>query len=316
MYVKYAGIGRLLKLHRRVLQKGDSLRRFRVILLGMFCTALLCSVTACERSQTVATVGPEQITDKELRDAFKRKADFLGVNSITPEMKKDVLNLRIERALTYLYARDQGMQAQQDRFQEMTREMTDSEKKENLKAINEQLLIEQARQEVLKDVAVTPQDVELYYREHENNFRVPDRYKVYLVKVSEDNADHVLAMARKDPEAFDDMSLNTETAELKQLNKIARLTPKDMFPEEMGPYLEKMKEGDIEGPVQTARGLFLFKLVEKESARVQTLQEVSPLIKQVLLKQKREAKLESWYEQQKKKYPVKVLVKDLVSIDR
>ncbi|NIV39253.1 MAG: hypothetical protein GWN58_60540 [Anaerolineae bacterium] len=84
----------------------------------------------------------------------------------------------------------------------------------------------------------------------------------------------------------------------------------------MVPHLERMKVGDIEGPVETPRGIFLFKLVDREPARLMSLQEATPAIERILLKQKKEATLKGWFMQQREKYPVKVYVADLDRIGR
>ncbi len=217
------------------------MKRFSSILL-VFCAALLVfPIAACEKKETadvedvppgtIAMVGPETITVDEMSDAFRKQADFLGVENITPEMKQDLLTRRIERMLAWLYARDQGMQVPPEKFEERTADMSKAEIQERLDGINEQLLIEQVWQGVLNGVAVTQEEIEEYYQGNKDDFRVPDLYRVYLVKVTEERADHVLQMSRKDPSSFDDMALKTLTDEvLKRINQNAVLSPKGCVP--------------------------------------------------------------------------------------
>jgi parvulin-like peptidyl-prolyl isomerase len=300
------------------LLKGGPVKRFNLILLSMLILVYAVLFSACEkeRPDVVATVGPEKITVDELRDAYTRKAQLLGVNSITPEMKRDVLDLMIERAVVHQYALQQGMKVSQDKLQERTSNLKPEELETMKKDIQRQLLIEQARAEIVKDVGVSNEDVENYYQEHKEEFSLPERYKVYIVKVKEERAAHVLQEAKQDPAAFDDMALNTSSAELRQINKNARLTPKESFPEEMWQNLKKMKKGSIAGPVEAARGMFLYKLIDREPAHLQSIEEVSSRIKHFLLEKKKDEEFNKWFGQEKERFPVKMYVQDLESLDR
>jgi len=299
-------------------QEGGILKQFKIFCLCVINLLLVISLTACEkeRSGVVAEVGSEKITENELLDAFQRKADLLGINGITPEMKQEVLDLMIERSIMYLYAKEQGMKVPEKELVKKSSELTPDEAAKQRKAIQRQLLIQMAWSEITKDEAITSEEVEDYYRGHQQEFSLPDRYKVYLVKVDKDNAGHVLVKAKEDPQAFNDMALNTSSPELVKINENAPFTPKEGFPDEMAPLLERVQKGDIAGPVDVARGLFIFKLVDKEPAHIQSLPEVSTRIKHTLAEQKRNEKFKTWYDKAKEKYKIKIFVQDLGTLDK
>lgn len=269
------------------------------------------AVFACGDGRVVATVDSEKITCEELKDVSRRRAVLLGVEALPPGEERKVLDLLIKREVAYLFAREEGIKADDKALKEAMKGLSFFERLKQKKQIEKNLLLERVRKRAAGAVKVSRKEIEEYYSSHIDEFSRPETYKIYLVKVDEERAFHVLSKAKKQPEAFDDMALRTETPGLRRINSNAPYTPREGFPDEMQPFLDRMEIGDIAGPVHVKRGIFLFKLVDKRPPYVKPLKEAYFEIEHLVAAQKEEEAFERWYSLNRKNYSIEIRSKEL-----
>jgi parvulin-like peptidyl-prolyl isomerase len=69
-----------------------------------------------------------------------------------------------------------------------------------------------------------------------------------------------------------------------------------------------MNIGDIEGPIDVKRGMFIFKLVDKKPESVQSFEEVYIEMEHFLTAQKKKESFERWYEGIKGNYDISIII--------
>jgi peptidyl-prolyl cis-trans isomerase C len=269
------------------------------------------AVFSCGDGRVVATVDSEKITYEDLKDVSQRRAGLLGVEALPPGEEQKVLDLMIKREVAYLFAKEKGIKADDKAVEEAMKGLSFLDRLKHKKEIEKNLLLERVRERAAGAVRVSRKEIEEYYSSHMDEFSRPETYRVYLVKVEEERAFHVLSRAKRQPEAFDDMALRTETPGLRRINSNAPYTPKDGFPDEMQPFLDRMEIGDIAGPVNVKRGIFLFKLVDKRPPYVRPLKEAYFEIEHLVVAQKEEEAFERWYILKRKSYRIEIRSKEL-----
>jgi len=267
---------------------------------------------SCDNTPLAAVVGTEKITLAEFNGLCQNRAQLLNVASLSREEKRKVLEVLVQRELVYLHAVKNKLTISEAEFEQAAKlrsfaglSKADREKK---------LLFDKVRRSVTGNVSATRPEIEGYYQAHKKEYSLPERYRVYLVKVSEAEATHVLKNLKKNPAAFDDMALKRGTSDLQEVNQQAPYTPLDQFPEEMAPALRTMKIGEIAGPVAVKKGTYLFKLIGRQKASAKNLVDVYAELSHLLSAEKQDAAFGRWYDTIKGSYNVEIRVKDLVSI--
>jgi peptidyl-prolyl cis-trans isomerase C len=262
-------------------------------------------VLACSEGQVVATVDSSRIMLEELEELSAVKADRLGLDALSPEQRREVLDFMIQREVVYLHARISGAGMPEEKLTNALEELSFLDRLRYRKRVEKTIVLEEKKKEFAGGPA-SDAEVRRYYEEHREDFTRPALFKVYLVRVGEGEVRHVLSKARQDPEAFDDMALRTESAEIVRINENAPYTKKGDFPEEMWPFLDRMEVGDIEGPVVVKRGMFLFKLVDKKPPEAMSLGDAYFEIQHLILAKRGEDAFREWYDGVRDDYAVQV----------
>jgi hypothetical protein len=246
-------------------------------------------VLACSEGQVVATVDSSRIMLEELEELSAVKADRLGLDALSPEQRREVLDFMIQREVVYLHARISGAGMPEEKLTNALEELSFLDRLRYRKRVEKTIVLEEKKKEFAGGPA-SDAEVRRYYEEHREDFTRPALFKVY----------------RQDPEAFDDMALRTESAEIVRINENAPYTKKEDFPEEMWPFLERMEVGDIEGPVAVKRGTFLCKLVDKRPPEAMSLGDAYFEIQHLILAKRGEDAFREWYDGVRDDYAVQV----------
>lgn len=273
--------------------------------------AFLVFAASCSEQQLVATVDSQKITRAAFEKYSAARAELLGVPSLSSEERRKVLDDMIKREIAILHAVKNGAAATDEELEEAKKNPRNAGR--SRKELERMVIYDKARRAITGASMATRKEIQAYYSSHKEEFSVPAAYRVYLVKVNAPDAAHVLQQVKKDPEAFDDMALETSPADLKDMNRQAQLTPADQFPDEMVPFLKKMQIGEIGGPIKVKRGVFLFKLLERRRSVARPLVDVYTEIAHLITAERGEQVFETWYNSVKKEYNVQILAKELQS---
>jgi parvulin-like peptidyl-prolyl isomerase len=280
----------------------------RIVYRALISLLAIVFVFSCDSMNVVATVDSEKIALKEFEEVSMRKARLLGVESLNQAQKQDVLDALIQREIVYLDSVEKGLKVTDKEIKEESKDLSLFDRLRYKKVIQKNIMLEKAKQRFVGSGKVSEKELKKYYESHKAEFTMPVLYKVYLVKVEKKDLEHVSSKLVGNPDAFDDMALNRVSPDLRELNKNATFTQKDYFPEEMWPYLQKMNIGDIEGPIDVKRGMFIFKLVDKKPESVQSFEEVYIEMEHFLTAQKKKESFERWYEGIKGNYDISIII--------
>ncbi len=274
---------------------------------------LLFFLSACSKGKdVVAVVGSAGILAEDFEIASKRKASLLGKESLTREEKVEVLNTMIERELLFQFAKKKGFQIDRLKVEELRKlsrgDISGGEKRFLKREIEKNLYIDSLRDSLRKEIQISQDDIASYYRKNLRDFTEPETYKVYLLKIKESDAHHLLEVFNKDPDSFDKVAFENVPPDIKELNRNAPYTPLEGFPDEMAGILKKAGVKRIYGPVKTKRGVFLFKLINKRSARTRPLSEVSREIEHLLIEKELEKRLKGLLSELRKTVKVEIKI--------
>ncbi|MBI5150492.1 MAG: peptidyl-prolyl cis-trans isomerase [Candidatus Omnitrophica bacterium] len=161
--------------------------------------------------------------------------------------------------------------------------------------------------EVKSKVFVNPQEVTEFYDGHKDSFQKPRRMNldsIYITFLEDKGA----ARQRADEAA----GLIKGGKDFEEVAKQYSDTPSIGIVEEgqMIPEVEKvvfgLSEGEVTGPVETEKGIYIFRLKGKIPAQVADLKEVKARIYEVLFRKKFQERFDQWLDKLKKKAYVEI----------
>lgn len=291
--------------------------KIAIPVVGLMIACLLLGFGCGKKEKPVVKVGEVQITASDVQRVVGRKMLLLGQDKPTEKDRQDALEALIDRKLLLAEAGRRGLTSKEEI---VAAEMKKSKMKfaneaafnkklkdEGLsfdgfrREIEENLVIQQVEEQLSSGIMANEKEARKYYQDNLREFSVPEQFKVYLVLVADEkNAGHILLKAKASPENFDRMALQEMKPELQQVNRKAALTPKSDFPEQMQPLLEKMKIGQVDGPVKTKKGYFLFRLIDRKPSHNKSWDQVRVDLLHLLTQEKRQAAVRQWLAEQRK----------------
>lgn len=278
------------------------------------CFFLLAGCTPKE--DVVGQAGNIKITGAEYRRIMNRKMQLLGKVVVPVQEKQAIVNELIDRKLLYREGVKLGIQpteielnAEEAKARNSfgdERAFAEALKREGLdrdgfrRESAEELVVKRLEEKLASGVVTNENEARRYYDEHKEDYRIPPMFKIYLVQAKdEDDAARLLKQLRHDPAAFDRQALNQGAPEQRKINKNAVLTPKNDFPDQMLPALERLKVGEIGGPVKTKKGYFLFRLLDRSEGSQKSWDEVRGEVSHLLLQENRQKAIDGWLSRQK-----------------
>lgn len=294
------------------------------IFLLFIMMGLLIIASCTQKENVVAMVGDVKITDAEVSRILNRKMKLLGQAGVTSQDRQETLNEVINRKLLYLEGVRLGIKPSEAQLKaEVEKTMAkfvdentfkEALKREGLdmagfrKEAEEYLVVKKVEERLTEGVLIDEAEAKRYYEEHKGDYLILPKYRIYLVQAEGGvDAYRLLGQVQKSPADFDHLALEQGTPELRTINRNAVLTPKSDFPDEMFPALERLKRGEIGGPVKTKRGYFLFRLIEKTDGFRKSWDEARVDIFHLLTQEKRQAVVGHWQAEQREKVKVQIL---------
>ena len=141
---------------------------------------------------------------------------------------------------------------------------------------------------IMKDVAVTDEEIAAYYEKNKENFKVPETVRASHILVADEDE---MKKVRADLDAgmsFEDAARKHSSCPSKEQGGDLGYFSKEQMVPEFGNAAYAMKVGDISAePVKTQFGLHLIKLVDKKEASVRPLDEVRAQLTESLLNEKK-----------------------------
>ncbi|MEO0159513.1 MAG: peptidyl-prolyl cis-trans isomerase [candidate division WOR-3 bacterium] len=171
----------------------------------------------------------------------------------------------------------------------------------------ENAIINQMREEILKDVSVSEDEIKKYYDENrEKQFRVPANAKIRIITFEDEKeARRIFNIISRNPQKFDSIAKSiAKDKEEKEFGGFKYITEND-------PIFDKIKNLKIGKPslIKSDNKWFVVSVQELNKARYRELNEVKEQIEYILLNQKRNDKWEEFKNSLKSKVNVEILIK-------
>lgn len=278
----------------------------------------LCSNTFAsdEKGNILAQVGSYKLTLEEFETQIQSLPPQLQMALLrNPQLKEQFLDRWVDITLIAQEARDKKL----DQDPEVQAKIED--------IMNAVLAQEFLQREIEGKVKITDDEIETYYKGHEEEFTNPESAKArhILLKVPEgadekawketeskakdikkklENGEDFAELAKK---YSDDPGSKNKGGDLGFFTK-GRMVP------EFESAAFSLKPGELSDPVKTNFGYHIIEVQEKKAASTKTLAEVQAQIRQTLQTEKQQQLQGALIEKLKAKYPVKVN-KDLLAED-
>ncbi|MEO0203164.1 MAG: peptidyl-prolyl cis-trans isomerase [candidate division WOR-3 bacterium] len=177
-----------------------------------------------------------------------------------------------------------------------------------LKNIFENLVINELRSDVLKNVSISEDEIEKYYNENkENQFKIPANAKIRIITFDKENeARRVFNIISKNPQKFDSLAKSiAKDKEEREFGGFKFITEND-------PIFEKIKNLKIGKPsiLKFDDKWAVVSVQELNKAKFRELSEVKEQIEQMLLIRKKDQEWKEFLNNLKSKENIEILIKD------
>jgi len=295
--------------------------RFRrhAIVAGLFFAGLLVACQSTKNSpqdepKAVAVVNGEKISVSEFQEALddikKAGKGFFSSTKGSNRIKRELLERFIDTRLLLQEARKKRIVLDPEILEASIKLIFDQyppggveeellKKGKSLKAYKQQkerslLLYKLLKREIVDRIAVSQQEVEKYFLEHQNDFREPEQVRVkQIVTKTEEEAEKIRKLILRG-ESFEQLAKKHSLGpEAKQGGDLGYF-PKGRMPPTIEEACFKLWSSHVSKVVASPYGFHLFQLVDRRPDRELTLEQASQAIEQKLTAEKiREA--ESYY---------------------
>lgn len=285
----------------------------------------------------VAIVGETVITEKEARQfiepaivALERQPGITrhAYNERAMEIYKDGLNQLIERQLTLNDFKSAGYSFPdsiiEDFVQERIRERYGDRVKliKTLEAqnmtydqfrtdIRDQFIVEQMNlKNVASAVIISPFKIETYYREHPEDFRLPDQVRLRMIELRKGDGGDPEAVRRMAREIEAKLAAGTKFGEMATMYSAGSQkreggdlgwVNRSVLRKEFADATATLKPGQRTGVIEVPDACFLLQVEEVKLAQLRPLNEVRDEIEKTLLNQERARLQKKYVERLKKK---------------
>jgi parvulin-like peptidyl-prolyl isomerase len=294
-------------------------KRFLLLLLAGLVLLHGCG----KKEEPVAVVGDMQIAAADFQRVLARKMRLWGKQTASDAEKRRLLDELVDRKLLLAEGTRRGIvptSAEVDAAVAKAKagfpneaEFNKSLQEDGLdeaglrKETKENLLVAKVENRLAANVISEEGDARRYYAAHREDFATPTSYRVYLIHPgSSEESALALSKYRSHAAEFDRFALKQGDPELRSINHNAVLTPEGNFPDEMIPFLKKMKVSEVAGPVKTGRGYFIFHLLEKTSGHQKSWDQAKGEVIHLLYQEKKQEAVQKWLTGQRQGIKIRV----------
>jgi peptidyl-prolyl cis-trans isomerase C len=288
---------------------------------------IACLVTHCQggaqgEDVLVRAWGKPLIMRATFRDRLAQEAPECQEkqDQACAELRRNLLDLMIREALLLKYSERRGMTVSESDLRDAQELfLEDYSGAEELPQrmgvdwqrwrgmLEGQLRIQLLLEEILQDVAVDDEQVAAYYRDHRELFVQPREVRVYrIVAAQNEDAVELLRRLKKGAEfsfLAKQYSLGPEAA---LGGDLGFLRPGQM-PLELEEAAFSLEVGQVSEVIPSAYGFHILRVEERREPRELPLREVKEEIRNLLLHDKAQRRLETWLKEQRGQAKVKIL---------
>lgn len=239
----------------------------------------LCGISYAQE-KVLATVGSEKITVADFKDRLEElPAQFRGYYS-SEQGKAKFLDQLVQERLFYLKAMEQGVEKDQ-----LVQEEIDRARKN--------IIVSFYVSRALKNITVSDKEIEDYYSAHPEKYLSPERVRASHVLVdTPEKAQEILARLKKGASMDELAKTESQDPSGKDSADIGWFEKGQM----VKPFEEAafaLKVGEIGQPVKTQYGYHIIKVTGREPAKQKDLAQVKAAIREQLLREVQNKKLDA-----------------------
>ncbi|GEM_PF-2450591 len=168
---------------------------------------------------------------------------------------------------------------------------------------------------VIRGVTITSQEVEEYYEDYKDSFRMPEKYEVSrIVTLTETGSKNALSEIRSGKSFEDVARLRSRDQSAPNGGRLSPVTV-DVFPPQVKEVVVSLKTGQIGGPVLTDDGWMLIRLDGHTAERQMSLEETEEDIRSQLLQARQADVFDVWLQQKRQEMGVEIFEEVLAKIE-
>ncbi|MDP2339479.1 MAG: peptidyl-prolyl cis-trans isomerase [Deltaproteobacteria bacterium] len=274
-----------------------------------------------ETGEVVATIGSEKLTLPELQKKLDEQSPFVRARYTEPEKKQELLDAQVRFEVLAAEARSRGF-------------ADDPEVEDAIKKIIVQRLTREEFDGRVQLKDITDTELEKYFTEHKADYQKPEMVRASVVSVAFTDATKAAAnktivdvqkqaadpKKKEDRNAWKDLVTKFSTDEAtKPAGGDLRYLSRDEVTTRYGaPASEWLfasdQQNEVSAVFEASSGFHVFKRTGKRKAIERTFDQVKNQIKNVVYREKRTAAFNTFVDELKKKYGVKLFPEHLAKL--
>lgn len=277
-------------------------------------------------NEIVATVDGTPITSHELNSFIRQSTGGVDPTQLSDTDRKKALDLLVTDALIRSESSRLGLSASDAEVDAYINQIKQQNQLDedalNLALKQQGLTLEgyrgQIKKEILKNqlvgrqirqrVNISPEQVQRYYEEHQEEFAQPAAIKVRHIffalpaSASEADAQHTLEKVQEaqkrlaDGDDFEDVAEDLSEGPEASEGGLLGLMRKGQMQDEIEEVAFSLKSGEVSEPVRSAAGVHILKVDERESESQVPIEDVREQIKERLYAEAIESRFQQWIE--------------------
>lgn len=261
---------------------------FIVIVLIVILFAAYTGYRQYLKKNAVAIVNGQIITLSELKEKI----------STYPEFYQEYVKKFPEQALEDFIGEKLLMQKAQGYERNYRKKI-----KKALENYKKDLLIKEfLSDQVLNKANISQDEIKNYYNNNLKDFLVPEQIHLYEIVVPTEEEARSILTRLSNGEDFSEIAKKESISSSKEKGGDLGMISRGQLMPELEEILFSLKQNQVlEKVVRTDQGYHIIKIGEKQTAHLQTLEEATPVIKQILINQKRSQLLNTYINEIKNK---------------
>ncbi|WP_312094800.1 peptidylprolyl isomerase [Niallia sp.] len=282
-------------------------KKVLIPILAVVLVALIVgAVYLTQRSETVATVEKEKITQEQLNEELNKQ---YGASVLNTMISNKVVDLEADKAKVKVT--DKEIKAELDKMVEQYggQETFDMLLAQN--GLTEDVFKEQIEQnlkvtKILEpSIEITDDEIKTYFEDNKASFDTPEQVEASHILVEDEKTAKEVKKKLDEGGDFAELAkeYSTDTQTKENGGELGYFSTGQMV-EEFDKVAFEMKVDEISDPVKTDYGYHIIKVTGKKEAKEATLDESKEEIKEALLTQKVQEQASTWLSEATAKYKV------------